>query len=190
MKRWKRLEKSDGLLKDAPNTTSAERVAGGRHSFQEGLDMPQKALVCHQKDPLIILRAKHNAPLVRKEDAHPLITLRAKHNCALCLCRLGKFRPARQEFDGLREAVGRVRSYRRTRTGCFGALPSNGASQSIVPRGPGDAGAEARCRRAVAARARRVLAASTGRARRAELCGNQPVRRCTRYIRHQVISRR
>ena len=85
------LEKSDGLLKDAPIQQARNASLAGVIHFRKG-DI-QKALVCHQKD------LELSDALVRKEDAHPLITLRAKHNCALCLCRQGKFRPARQEFD-------------------------------------------------------------------------------------------
>jgi len=86
------LEKSDGLLKDAPTQQARNASLAGVIHFRKG-DM-QKALVCHQKD------LELSNALVKNEDAHPLITLRAKHNCALCLCRQGKFRPARQEFDG------------------------------------------------------------------------------------------
>ncbi len=86
------LEKSDGLLKDAPIQQARNASLAGAIHFRKG-DI-QKSLVCHQKD------LELSNALVKNEDAHPLITLRAKHNCALCLCRQGKFRPARQEFDG------------------------------------------------------------------------------------------
>ena len=92
------LEKSDGLLKDAPTQQARNASLAGVIHFRKG--DAQKALVCHQKD------LELSDALVRKEDAHPLITLRAKHNCALCLCRLGKFRPARQEFDACAKLCG------------------------------------------------------------------------------------
>ena len=85
------LEKSDGLLKDAPIQQARNASLAGVIHFRKG--DAQKALVCHQKD------LELSDALVKNEDAHPLITLRAKHNCALCLCRQGKFRPARQESD-------------------------------------------------------------------------------------------
>ena len=85
------LEKSDGLLKEAPIQQARNASLAGVIHFRKG--DAQKALVCHQKD------LELSNALVKNEDAHPLITLRAKHNCALCLCRQGKFRPARQEFD-------------------------------------------------------------------------------------------
>ena len=74
------LEKSDGLLKEAPIQQARNASLAGVIHFRKG-DI-QKALVCHQKD------LELSDALVRKEDAHPLIILRAKHNCAVCLARL------------------------------------------------------------------------------------------------------
>ena len=85
------LEKSDGLLKDAPIQQARNASLAGVIHFRKG-DI-QKALVCHQKD------LELSNALVKNEDAHPLITLRAKHNCAISLCRQGNFRPAPQEYD-------------------------------------------------------------------------------------------
>ena len=74
------LEKSDGLLKDAPIQQARNASLAGVIHFRKG--DAQKALVCHQKD------LELSNALVKNEDAHPLIILRAKHNCAVCLARL------------------------------------------------------------------------------------------------------
>ena len=74
------LEKSDGLLKDAPIQQARNASLAGVIHFRKG--DAQKALVCHQKD------LELSNALVKNEDAHPLVTLRAKHNCAVCLARL------------------------------------------------------------------------------------------------------
>ena len=68
---------------------------------------------------------------MRKEDAHPLITLRAKHNCAVCLSRLGKFRPRGKNLTVARSCWTRVRSYRRTRTGYFEAPPATVQARAL-----------------------------------------------------------
>ena len=74
------LEKSDGLLKEAPIQQARNASLAGVIHFRKG-DI-QKSLVCHQKD------LELSDALVRKDDAHPLKVLRAKHNCAACLARL------------------------------------------------------------------------------------------------------
>ncbi len=118
------LEKSDGLLKDAPIQQARNASLAGVIHFRKG--DAQKALVCHQKD------LELSNALVKNEDAHPLITLRAKHNCALCLCRMGKFRPARQEFDSCAKLLDESTVVPEDADGLFrGASPSTVQARAL-----------------------------------------------------------
>mmetsp|Transcript_7322 Transcript_7322/g.22865 ORF Transcript_7322/g.22865 Transcript_7322/m.22865 type:complete len:302 (-) Transcript_7322:89-994(-) len=173
------LEKSDGLLKDAPTQQARNASLAGVIHFRKG-DV-QKALVCHQKD------LELSDALVRKEDAHPLIILRAKHNCAVCLCRLGKFRPARQEFDGCAKLLDESTVVPEDADGLFrGASPATVQARALyhaarATQAPSlDVGARSRLERAASL----LPPPDEPWPGRAELCGNQPVRRVHPTILH------
>ena len=166
------LEKSDGLLKEAPIQQARNASLAGVIHFRKG-DV-QKALVCHQKD------LELSNALVKNEDAHPLIALRAKHNCAVCLCRLGKFRPARQEFDGCAKLLDESTVLPEDADGLFrGASPAPVQARALyhaarATQAPSlDVGARSRLERAASL----LPPPDEPWPGRAELCGNQPVRR-------------